>query len=101
MRSPCVLPLLLAAFPAATLRAHGLPWRKYKRPDDLPVRVEIVRGLCERIDAATLGPLLERQPDLLDAALCVLAGFDFLAGRARAPEAHEVAQKEGWIWVHG
>jgi predicted RNase H-like nuclease len=89
----------IEVYPAATLRAHGLPWRKYKRPDDLPVRVEIVRGLCERIDAASLGPLLEREPDLLDAAVCVLAGLDFLTGRALAPEARDVAQKEGWIWV--
>lgn len=35
--------------------------------------------------------------DVLDAALCVVAGADFLAGNVAAPPDPERARKEGWI----
>jgi hypothetical protein len=42
-------------------------------------------------------PLLD--PDALDAMICVLAGADFLAGKAYPPTDLALAQKEGWIWI--
>ena len=37
--------------------------------------------------------------DAFDAMLCVLAGQDFLSGRAMPPDNLELARQEGWIWV--
>ena len=37
--------------------------------------------------------------DALDAMLCVLAGADFLAGKAYSPTDLALAKKEGWIWI--
>jgi len=42
---------------------------------------------------------LEGKTDVLDAAVCVQAGCDFLRGRAIAPTDLALAKKEGWIWV--
>lgn len=51
--------------------------------------------LSENLDAALVDCV-----DVLDAVVCLLAGADFLLGRAKPPEGEEVAlaQKEGWIW---
>jgi len=35
----------------------------------------------------------------LDAALCVCAGLDFLAGDVVRPKDLSSAKREGWIWV--
>lgn len=43
-------------------------------------------------------PLLANA-DVLDAALCCLAGADFLLGQATSPINPTLARKEGWIWV--
>ena len=40
---------------------------------------------------------LEEKDGVLDAALCVLAGADFLIGEVYAPEDGELARKDGWI----
>jgi len=42
--------------------------------------------------------MLEKNDDALDAAICVLAGADFLRGEAAEPPDIETARKEGWIW---
>jgi len=44
-------------------------------------------------------PDLATSADLIDAAVCVLAGDDFIAGRAMNPEDHSLAEREGWIWT--
>jgi hypothetical protein len=36
---------------------------------------------------------------LVDAAVCVLAGDDFIAGRVMPPENRSLAEREGWIWT--
>jgi hypothetical protein len=42
---------------------------------------------------------LTQSADLLDAAVCVLAGSDFMQGRAMSPEDRPLAEREGWIWT--
>jgi len=34
-----------------------------------------------------------------DAVVCVLAGHDFVAGRAMNPDDRKLAEREGWIWT--
>lgn len=36
--------------------------------------------------------------DCLDALACVVAGMDFLEGKAVRPRQLDVAHREGWIW---
>jgi len=43
--------------------------------------------------------LMEGNGDALDAALCVLAGVDFLRGEVLEPIEIPVVKREGWIWV--
>ena len=89
----------LEVYPAALLRALGLPDRGYKDSADVAVRQQILAGLGQFITLPEdLTPALA-DADVLDALLCVLAGCDFLAGRAMPPEDWPLAQKEGWIWL--
>lgn len=37
--------------------------------------------------------------DSIDAAICVLAGYDFLMKSCIPPKDREMAQKEGWVWI--
>ena len=74
-----------------------------------PAALRRVRGWDTRVDVRARLPEAFEGPvpdlsvatdDTLDAALCVLAGVDFLAGHAVAPTADEaaLAGREGWIW---
>jgi hypothetical protein len=42
-------------------------------------------------------PDLATSADLVDAAVCLLAGDDFISGRAMNPEDRGLAEREGWI----
>jgi hypothetical protein len=44
-------------------------------------------------------PDLLKNPDVLDAVVCVVAGMDFIAGGVMHPEKSVLAKREGWIWV--
>jgi hypothetical protein len=44
-------------------------------------------------------PDLGTSADPVDAAVCVLVGADFMAGRAMGPENRSLAEHEGWIWT--
>ena len=48
-----------------------------------------------------LSALLTSNADALDAAVCVLAGRDFIRGHALSPPDLDEAKREGWIWVAG
>jgi hypothetical protein len=89
----------IEVYPAATLLVHGVRSSGYKTGADLAARREIISGLERHMDLPIDVPTLEEQPDALDASVCLLAGHDFLAGRAIAPDEIERARKEGWIWV--
>ena len=44
-------------------------------------------------------PDLAQSAYLVDAAVCVVAGDDFIAGGAMNPENRSLAEREGWIWT--
>jgi hypothetical protein len=78
----------IEVYPAATRLARGVP----NRPGSLA-------GLAREF-ATDLGFLETATVDVRDAVVCTLAGADFLAGRAIAPDDLVLAQREGWIWVN-
>ena len=91
-----------STLPAGTLRAHLLPGSRYKRRADAAhraVREEIVAGLSSRLSLEVDAELMLDNDDVLDAAVCLLAAADFLAGRVMVPPHPERARTEGWIWV--
>lgn len=89
----------IEVYPAGTLLAHGFPAAGYKKREQRPVR----EAILQRLDGVLTLPD-DREPmlddaDQLDAAICILAAADFLAGRAIGPTDMSTAKKEGWIWV--
>jgi hypothetical protein len=89
----------IEVYPAATLLAHGIRSKGYKKREQVEQRREIVTGLRERLTIAERVPDLATSADLVDAAVCVLAGVDFLQGAAHCPRDSDLARREGWIWV--
>ena len=89
----------IEVYPAATLRAYGLSAAGYKSAGGRAARHNLLGGLGEKIDLPGEVWRMEESDDALDAALCVLAGADFLRGEVYPPEDEELAKKEGWIWV--
>ena len=91
----------IEVYPKATLKAHGLPFTGYKgsEPKHEKVRVDLVRTLGQRVSLNVDPEEMIADDDVLDAAVCVLAGHDFLTGNARAPEAMARYRTEGWIWA--
>lgn len=89
----------IEVYPAATLRAWGMPSAGYKRSDQRSEREAILQGLQAQMDTRAGQDAMLGNSDMLDAAVCVLAGRDFLEGRAFKPSDHVTARTEGWIWV--
>ncbi len=89
----------IEVYPAGTLTMLGLPASAYKKADQVGQRQVIINGIrtlfAEGVD---FSPCLE-DADQLDAALCLVAGMDFICGRCPAPDDLALAKKEGWIWV--
>lgn len=56
---------------------------------------------CFGADLAPHEATLAGSPDVLDAALCVVAAADWIRGRAVPPPPglRETARREGWIWA--
>ena len=89
----------IEVYPAGTLLAYEMPAKGYKKSDQRTVREEILQCLEQRLCLpANCDPLLD-DADCLDAVVCLLAGVDFLQGKAVPPTDTERAHKEGWIWV--
>ena len=100
--------MAIEVYPAATLAGRGLPHQGYKptqaskRAEGESKRSHLANELANLVQ---LGRDVRREmvanDDLLDAVLCVVAGFDFAAGDVLRPsnEASEQARREGWIWV--
>jgi predicted RNase H-like nuclease len=92
--------MAIEVYPAATLEAHGIRATRYKKPEQRPARESIVDSLSKlMIIEEEMRQALLASADVLDAAVCVLAGADFLLGRSLPPEDLPTAKKEGWIWV--
>jgi len=95
---------VIETYPAATLRASGLPWRRYKPAAALGLRDEIIAGWSEWLSPpgghSAAMQAMRAQADVLDAANCVLAGVDFIEGRAMVPpKLDDQLAVEGWIWT--
>jgi predicted RNase H-like nuclease len=89
----------IEVYPAATLIAHKLRAREYKKPAQSAQRGEIIAGLRGKLQLACDTSLLKSNADALDAVVCVLAAVDFLNDKAMLPAKVDVAFAEGWIWV--
>lgn len=89
---------VIEVYPAATLCAHDVEIRGYKSVKNEELRSAVLRWLREQVDVASYGDELLEGADTLDAAVCVVAGLDFLNGRALSPPDRERAEVEGWIW---
>ncbi len=90
----------IEVYPAATLVVTGAPHSTgYKKAGQVEERRAIVKHLQARMHIGQCVPDLAGSADLLDAAICVLAGADFLSRRVMYPPDLQLAQREGWIWV--
>ena len=85
---------VIEVYPGASLRAWSIQHDGYK--EDSQIRRKIAKQLSSR--ASGVLELTIDSVDAFDAALCVIAGADFLDGRAWLPEDEKSARKEGWIW---
>ena len=91
----------IEVYPAGTLKVLFDPTRvpSYKGNDGENGRSAILHHLKQHVTLPPDSQLLLKNDDALDAALCVLAGADFLRGLAKPPANMAQAKKEGWIWV--
>jgi hypothetical protein len=92
----------IEVYPAGTLKVHGIGAPGYKEKDAQDARLSLLGQLKGKLslpsDPSSL-KYLQSNADALDAAICVLAGVDFLRGEAYEPDDLKLAKKEGWIWV--
>lgn len=89
----------IEVYPAATLLALGISPQGYKPKAAHREREALIPRLTDHLRFDAGDKVCAKSPDLFDAAICVLAGADFLGGRAAAPRQLDRAKKEGWIWV--
>lgn len=91
----------IEVYPAATLRARQMPHRGYKYADQGAARAAILDALGRQIAVHCDPQPMLASAHLLDAAVCLLAGGDFLRGESMPPPAEDepAARREGWIWV--
>jgi hypothetical protein len=71
--------------------------RLVKKRDQTEDRRKILTALRTKLTIGASVSDLTQSADLVDAAVCVLAGADFLSGRAMNPEDRTLAEREGWI----
>jgi uncharacterized protein (DUF433 family) len=90
---------VIEVYPAATLVALQCRSTSYKRSDQREERRQIARVLARFLTLGQCQSRLEEEADALDAAVCVLAGVDFLEDRSPCPVKRLPAEQEGWIWV--
>lgn len=94
----------IEVYPGAALTALGLKGVRYKgqRAGQGEALIEgrrrIVDCLEGQLQLGDVRPELIASDHVLDAALCVLAGEDFVLGRAMPPPEGVPVCKEGWIW---
>ena len=96
-------PSVMEVYPGVTLETHEIPTGSYKvsGAEGRSHREAIMRALHSHGVEGDID-VLARNDHLVDAAVCVLAGQDFLTERTIGPERGEMlaqAQREGWIWA--
>jgi hypothetical protein len=77
----------------------GIRASRYKNPDQVDERREIIAALRPHFVLPADVTVLEHNADALDAAVCLLCAKDFLLGHASPPDDLSVAAVEGWIWT--
>ena len=92
----------IEVYPAATLLSRRAPATGYKGREAAAQdsRQTILSALRDDWTLRVDRDLLASSDDRLDAAVCVLAGADFIRGQSLAPDStqREAAEFEGWIW---
>ena len=86
----------IEVYPGALLKATGGNPSGYKEQ----IEGRAARGsIAQRFaaDAPWLADLLDAQTDVFDAALCVLAGLDFLRGNAEPPTDRALAERKAGL----
>ncbi len=99
--------VLAEVYPAAALRAWGLPDHGYKQTDQLPAVSALVDALRERIPWLQFADgeaenLCRRSHDAFDSLICALVARAVDLGRTSWPhtaEGRRLAPIEGWIHV--
>ncbi len=94
--------MAIEVYPAGTLAARGLPHSGYKArtSHSSELRQQLVQAIRQQVSVDQNAAKLMVQSDhALDAALCTVAGLDFLSGDVLQPTDLNLAKREGWIWV--
>ena len=89
----------IEVYPAATLRAHSINTKGYKKRSNLAERDAMIERLHSLASFPEHIEVLRDSVDALDAVVCLVAGADFLQGLAMPPSDLALAKQEGWIWV--
>ena len=92
----------IETYPAGTLAGRYLPHSGYKGAHETAVvrRGRLVDAVAKEMALpAEVADAMRSVDHVLDAAVCVLAGFDFADGSVIMPSDHALAEREGWIWV--
>jgi hypothetical protein len=89
----------IEVYPAATLKVRRMETPGYKDKDGQAQRQSLLKQLGRQVRLPTDTRRMVESDDALDAAICVLAGADFLRGPVVEPADRAIAEKEGWIWV--
>jgi len=89
----------IEVYPAATLMQSGMRSVSYKKKEHSAERHQMLLALSDYLMFSTDTSVLIEDDDVLDAAVCVLAGSHFLRGQCLLPDDLALAKKEGWIWV--
>ena len=93
----------IEVYPALTLRALGIEDKGYKKgtSESRTARASIVEKMRARIEfSSAVGNQMKDSDDLVDAVVCLQAGFDFLRGLCMNPpkDKMDTVIREGWIW---
>lgn len=88
----------IEVYPAATLLAHKMTAVGYKKRQQTVEREGIIKSLRSHLTLPENCQVMSESADALDAAVCILAGADFVRGSVQAPEDTTLAMREGWIW---
>jgi len=88
-------------YPAGSLHAWRLPFRRYKGRDGAPVRAEIVSALEGVVDLGGSRAACLNSDHALDAVIAGLTAHAVASGDALGPPSDLVrsAAREGWIWL--
>ena len=93
---------VIEVYPAATLIAYQMPNQGYKSAglqEHSQKRQQIIDHLKDHMTFQCPTQVMIDSADALDAAICVLAGADFLNGHCYPPQDPQSAAKESWIWT--